>query len=517
MLPDSRTLGLTFFQAYCMALAAIGSFNFGWNIGSVNIPGDVLENCVTGRKYYGPFPSCIFVGSSVAWGVITGSYALGALIGAIASNPVIDKKGYKFTLSWFALLNVAGALLLSLTTKLPQFIIGRVVVGVAAGAANNALSTYVSDIATPRSRTIMGGCVQVACNLGIMVDNAIALGLAPPPRWRILFSLTGAFGLLNFILFPFARESPKWLISKGQYEEARVSLTKFRKGADIDAEFDEMVAVDEANKARTSDVNVLELLQGRTPDNLRHQLMCVSALLFFQQFSGINAVIFYSTSIINKSTKSNPADIPTLAQILSFLISVAALVFTVLGMGLGAIFGRRTLLIFSHMMMAVFSAIIVPGTIRSVTSLVVVAVFCFNAFFNLGVGPIPWATAGEMTPRYAMTAMSGIGTGIGYVSTFAIGVLFPAINNWWGNYTFIFFLCWNVAAAIFVYMFVPETRDRPIEETVRLHSCGIHTVLSSKYVTVPIEHKAETAQLEEMRTQETGSLLDGGSSIYEVR
>ncbi|KAJ2472301.1 Bifunctional purine biosynthesis protein PurH, partial [Coemansia sp. RSA 2131] len=253
------------------------------------------------------------------------------------------------------------------------------------------------------------------------------------------------------------------------------------------------------------------LAKGQTPDNLRHQLMCVSALLFFQQFSGINAVIFYSTSIINKSTKSNPADIPTLAQILSFLISVAALVFTVLGMGLGAVFGRRTLLMFSHLMMAIFSGIIVPGTIRSVTALVVTAVFCFNAFFNLGVGPIPWATAGEMTPRYAMTAMSGIGTGIGYISTFAIGVIFPAINNWWGNYTFLFFLAWNIIAVVFIFFFIPETRDRPIEDTVRLHSIGIHTVLGSKYATTPIDHKTEAHARDE-----DASLLDGGSSIAQV-
>ncbi|KAJ2828735.1 Bifunctional purine biosynthesis protein PurH [Coemansia erecta] len=513
---DSRTLGLTWFQLYCMGLAAIGSFNFGWNIGSVNIPGDVLENCVTGRKYYGPFPSCIFVSSSVAWGVITGCYALGSLIGAIASNPVIDRKGYKFTLSWFALLNVAGALLMALTTKLPQFIIGRIVVGVAAGAANNALSTYVSDIATARSRTIMGGSVQVACNMGIMLDNACALGLAPPPRWRVLFSLTGVFGLVNFALFPFASESPKWLISKGRLEEARESLAKFRKGAEIDAEFDEMVDIDRMNKERTEDVNVLQLLRGETPDNLRHQLMCVSMLLFLQQFSGINAVIFYSTSIINKSTKSNPADIPTLAQILSFLISVAALVFTVIGMGLGAVFGRRTLLMFSHGTMAIFSAVIVPGTVRSTTGLVVTMVFCFNAFFNLGVGPIPWATAGEMTPRYAMTAMSGIGTGIGYVSTFIIGVWFPAINNWWKDYTFLFFMCCNILAVIFIFFFIPETRDRPIEGTVRLHSCGIHTVLGSKYRTVPIIHKAETAQKGRAEDGYEESLLEGGSSASEA-
>ncbi|KAJ2181039.1 Bifunctional purine biosynthesis protein PurH [Coemansia sp. RSA 532] len=294
-------------------------------------------------------------------------------------------------------------------------------------------------------------------------------------------------------------------------DEARESLTMFRKGAYIDAEFDEMVAIDRANKARTVDVNVWQLAKGQTPDNLRHQLMCVSALLFFQQFSGINAVIFYSTSIINKSTKSNPADIPTLAQILSFLISVAALVFTVLGMGLGAVFGRRSLLMFSHLMMAIFSGIIVPGTIRSVTALVVTAVFCFNAFFNLGVGPIPWATAGEMTPRYAMTAMSGIGTGIGYISTFAIGVIFPAINNWWGNYTFLFFLAWNMIAVVFIFFFIPETRDRPIEETVRLHSTGIHTVLGSKYATVPIDHKTEVYVRDE-----DASLMDGESSIAQV-
>ncbi|PIA13385.1 general substrate transporter [Coemansia reversa NRRL 1564] len=533
---DSRTVGITKYQAFCALLAAIGSFNFGWNIGSVNIPGDVLQNCVTGREYYGPFPSCIDVSSGTIWGIIVGCYALGMLGGAIISNVFIDRRGYKFVLSWFALCNVAGALLLSLTTSVAQFIIGRIVVGIAAGAANNALSTYVSDMTTPRGRNILGGGVQFACNFGIMLDNAIALGLAPSPRWRIIFALTGVFGLINFVLFPFASESPKWLISKGRYEEAReslahfrkgaeieaefedmiqankenkkrtedwliskgryeearVSLDKFRKGAYIDDEFNEMVRLDKASKELTNDVNILQLLRGQTPDNLRHQLMCVSLLLFFQQFSGINAVIFYSTSIINKSTGGDSASIPTLAQILAFLISVAALVFTVIGMGMGAYFGRRTLLIFSHTAMAIFSGIIVPGTVRNVTALVVVAVFCFNAFFNVGVGPIPWATAGEMTPRYAMTAMSGIGTGIGYVSTFAIGVIFPAINNWWGNYTFLFFLCWNIAAAIFVYMFVPETRDRPIEETVRLHSCGIHAVLGSKWSTAPIEEERDS-------------------------
>ncbi|KAJ2880432.1 Bifunctional purine biosynthesis protein PurH [Coemansia aciculifera] len=165
-------------------------------------------------------------------------------------------------------------------------------------------------------------------------------------------------------------------------------------------------------------------------------------------------------------------------------------------MVLSAYFGRRTLLIFSHLSMAIFAALIVPGSVRNVAALVVVAVFCFNAFFNLGVGPIPWAAASEMTPRYAMTAVSAIGTGIGYIGTFVIGIIFPPLNNWWKNYTFLFFMAWNIIAAVFIYFFIPETRDRPIEDTVRKHSCGIHLVVGKKWQVPPIEEKAALGELD---------------------
>ncbi|ORX70463.1 general substrate transporter [Linderina pennispora] len=462
-------------------------------MGSVNIPGDLLQNCVTGRKYYGVFPSCFYTRSPVVWGLVVGTFGIGAIIGAVLSNPIIDKRGYKFTMTWFALLNVGGALLLSLATKIPQFIIGRLLVGVAAGAANNALAVYVSDISTPRGRNILSGTLQFATNFGIMVDNACALGLTRPPRWRVLMSLTGVLGLINFVLFPFAPESPKWLIKHDRRDEAHAALTRLRKGANIEHEFNDIIESDQLNRQRTTDVNVMQVLRGQTPDNLRHQLMCVSALMFFQQLCGINAVIFYSTQIINKSTKANPANMPTLAQILAFLISVAALVFTFFGMLLAAFIGRRILLIFSHLTMAIFASMLVLGSVKNLTGLVVVMVFLFNAFFNLGVGPIPWAAASEMTPMYAMTAMSAVGTGIGYLFTFGIGVFFPAANNWWKNYTFFFFMGFNLGAALFVYLFVPETKDRRIEDTVRLHSCGIHFVVGKKWRLSAVEEKADLA------------------------
>ncbi|KAJ2027390.1 Bifunctional purine biosynthesis protein PurH [Coemansia sp. S2] len=167
--------------------------------------------------------------------------------------------------------------------------------------------------------------------------------------------------------------------------------------------------------------------------------------------------------------------------------------------------------------MAVFAALIVPGSVRNVAALVVTAVFCFNAFFNLGVGPIPWAAASEMTPRYAMTAMSAIGTGIGYIGTFVIGVIFPPLNNWWKNYTFLFFMAWNIIATVFIFFFIPETRDRPIEDTVSKHSCGIHLVVGKKWQVPPIEEKAEMGELEHgVIDEEDRALLGDTTSITPV-
>ncbi|KAJ2871390.1 Bifunctional purine biosynthesis protein PurH [Coemansia asiatica] len=187
---------------------------------------------------------------------------------------------------------------------------------------------------------------------------------------------------------------------------------------------------------------------------------------------------------------------------------------------LAAYLGRRPLLLISHLFMAIFAGIIVPGTVRSVAALVVTAVFLFNCFFNIGAGPLPWASAGEMTPRYAMTAVSAIGTSINYVSTFLIGVIFPPLNNWWKNYTFLFFMGWNIAAFIFVFLFVPETKDRPIEETVRLHSCGIHQVLGSKWSARPLDHEEEVGHVvtavKSNEDEEQGRVLLGDTASESI-
>ncbi|ORX70641.1 general substrate transporter, partial [Linderina pennispora] len=456
-------------QVFCSMMAALGSVNFGWNIGVINIPGDVISNCVTGeRHYYGPFPSCIPTESTI-WGVAVGCFALGALVGTVAGNPISDKFGRKFVLTWGPLFALVGGLLLATTTTLAQLIIGRLFVGFAAGFCNGALSVYVGEITTPKARDVLGGTLQLATNVGILLANVLSLGLSKPPLWRVLFSFTGIFGIATTLLFPICVESPKWLVSRGRVEEARAALLKLRKDADIEQELQEMVDDDAKEKARATEVpkvNVMDLILGRTPDNLRHQFVVVCMLMFFQQLSGINAVIFYSTQIFNRTTKDDPANIPTLAQILSCVISIVAAIFTFVGMLLGARFGRRTLMLLSHGTMALFSMLMAVGSIKGIDGLVITMVFLYNVFFNFGVGPLPWAAASEMTPAYAMSAMAAVGGAVNYAFTFAIGVFFPPMQEGLGDYTFFFFMGFNIAAFIFCFFFLPETKGLKVEDVV---------------------------------------------------
>ncbi|KAJ2367457.1 splicing factor, partial [Coemansia sp. RSA 2607] len=280
-------------------------------------------------------------------------------------------------------------------------------------------------------------------------------------------------------LLPFVTESPKWLLSKNRREEANGALQSFRQNADIKLEFEYMLEVSEQSKRRSDDVTVWQVLRGRTPDNLNHQLLCVCITKILQQLSGVNAISFYSTAIINKSTRETLKDSPTLAQILTFAVSAVGMLTVFVCMPLGAHVGRRTLLINSHGALAVVSALLVVGSVRNIPALVVTMVFLFNACFNFGTGPVPWTIAAELTPRYAMTAVSAIGNAIGYTFVFTVGLIFPPMQAALGNYTFLFFMAWNVVATVFALLFIPETKDRLLEENVRAHSHGIHIVLAA--------------------------------------
>ncbi|KAI9501375.1 general substrate transporter [Coemansia spiralis] len=483
---DSRSLGITKYQLFCVSAASLSSLNFGWNYVITNLPGDIITTCLAGPKHnINGLPSCIPT-TSFIWGIAVGSYALGALIGAIMCTWFANKYGRRFVLLYSNIIGLAAALLFGLPVNIEMVIAGRVVAGIAQGAANGAFSSYIIEITTPHARSSLASMLQLATRIGQLLALVCALGMLKPPLWRVLFSLTSVFCIASMVLMVFCIESPKWLALQGRTDEARVALQRLRKGADITEEFDQMtVALFAVGPDSKYTVSVLGVLLGRTPVNLRHQLLLGAMAMVFQQLSGINVVAFYSTALFSTIFPTTDADRdaskPTFPQILSVVIAVVGTAAALVGMLLANYLGRRTLMLISHGLMAVFCVPISLGIIYNLPPLTITMVFLYFTVFFFGAGPLPWVIPNEITPTYAASAIMAINSGMGYICVFLISVSFSPMLAALQGYTFLVFAGANALAFMFFFFFLPETKGRLVDDLVRVHSVGIHNVLKAKY------------------------------------
>ncbi|KAI9501092.1 general substrate transporter [Coemansia spiralis] len=484
---DSQSLGITKFQLLCVLASSIATINYGWNLAVTNLPGDIITQCLAGPRHeIGGLPSCMPT-TSFIWGVAIGSYAVGALIGALASTWFSNNFGRKFVLMYFNVIGLAATLLLALPVNIPMFVVGRIIAGVAQGAANGTFSSYVVEITTPRARSSLASMTQMAVVFGQMIALIIALGMLKPPLWRILFSLTGALCLISMALMHFCVESPKWLATKGRLDEAQVALQKLREGADITDEYAQLLETTKKSTDMKQDytASVLDVILGRTPENLRHQLLVAVMVMFFQQASGISAISFYSTTLFGTISPTQDVDRdiskPNLAQILSVVLTIIGAFSTLVGMFVANYLGRRTLMLASHGLMAIFCVLISVGSIVDIPIMAIVMVFFYFFSYFFGPGPLPWVIPNEMTPTYAITAIMAINNCIGYLGTFVVGLIFSPMLSAMNGYTFLIFAGLNALAFVCFFFFLPETKDRLIADMVKVHSVGIHNVLQSKY------------------------------------
>ncbi|KAJ2008994.1 Bifunctional purine biosynthesis protein PurH [Coemansia thaxteri] len=494
----SQSIGITKYQLFCVVAASAGPINFGWNFGVTNLPGDAITKCINGPAHLiGGLPSCIPTSDTI-WGLVVGCFALGCLTGALASPHYSNIYGRKTVLIYSNVPAIAAAIILALAVDLAMLILARILVGVAMGASVCTFATYVVEITTPRARNSLGAMTQFGIIFGIMLSQTTSLGLSNSPLWRVLFAMTGALSLASMAVLRSCVESPKWLAMKGHLAESREALQRLRGDADCTTEFAQIASIVSCSSSGTEMVSsnigagdgcpktcsVIEVLLGRTPDNLRHQLLVAATIMLAQQASGIGGVSFFSYSLFSSVTASNPSgstSSPTLAQILTSVMAITGTLTMPISMVLAVYFGRRPLLIISHVLMGLCCVLISVGSIVGASSLTITMVFIYFSAFMIGAGPIPWIVPSEMTPTYAVAAIGAISSCVGYVCIFAIGLAFAPLLKALGGYTFLLFGAMNILAALFFYVYLPETKDRQVAEVVSVHSVGIHSVLRAKY------------------------------------
>ncbi|KAK9687838.1 Bifunctional purine biosynthesis protein PurH [Basidiobolus ranarum] len=446
---DSKNITFTPYIWLCGVTAALASFTAGYNSGAPNTPESVIRNCNSVSS--GGLPPCISMGSGT-WGLAVGILAIGGLIGGLCAGTAADKLGRRLTLLLNNFFYIIGAVLVATATTTAQFVIGRVIIGIGCGVGSVVAPMYVAEIATDGARGVLGTMYQLFMVIGILVANCIGLGLSNIPGWRYLFGIAIVPPILQIALLTLCTETPSYLLSKNKTDEARMALQKLRKGCSIDAEFDELnSAVRSENESDNENLNIFQVIKN---SHLRGLFIVALIMHAYQQLSGINSVIYYSTSIFN--------DIFGVSNSQYVTVGVAGinLVMTLVSVALIDRAGRKPLLYASGIGMCICSVLIVISSVLHIDILMVIAVMLFVASFAVGLGPIPWMLVPELVPTYAVAATSSTATAVNWLFNFVIGQVFPPMKDGLKNYSFLPFAVVCVCGTLFVLFFVPETKGR---------------------------------------------------------
>ncbi|XP_065223256.1 solute carrier family 2, facilitated glucose transporter member 1-like isoform X2 [Planococcus citri] len=464
--PTSSSQNLTGNLLFATFAAAVGSaFQHGYNTGVVNAPqkmieawiGDIMKNASIANGGTGIVNENTPV---VIYAAAVAIFCFGGMIGGLMAGAVAETLGRKWAIILNNILVFIAALLMGLSRKFGSYymlIIGRLFIGVNSGLNAGLIPMYLSEISPTNLRGMIGSSYQLVITISILLSQILGMKsvLGSPEDWPILFSLIVVPAALQVITMPFCKESPRYLSSKSQDQSAIEALQWFRGTSDVNAEFESMKSEFNSQKSSGS----VTLGQMMSNPMLRIPMVISIVIMLAQQLSGINAVIFYSTSIFDSAKLSaSEAQVGTIAMgamnvamtIISSLLVEAAGRKTLLLIGFGGMFVDTVLLFFAlENHLAYFSIILVVG---------------FVVIFATGPGSIPWFLVSELFMQNARPLATSIAVGVNWTANFFVGLGFPILHNHFGSGVFIIFAVLQFMFTFFIYKKVPETKNKSTEE-----------------------------------------------------
>ncbi|XP_066538434.1 solute carrier family 2, facilitated glucose transporter member 3 [Hoplias malabaricus] len=490
-LGDVKRTQVTCHLLLCICTAAIGSLQFGYNSGVINAPYEKVQaffKNVTLVRRGEPMENC---NVTYLWSFAVAIFSAGGMVGALCVGAMVNKFGRRKSMILCNVLAVIGGGLMGLSKACESYemvIIGRLVIGLFCGLYTGLTPMYIGELAPTNLRGAIGTVHQLGIVIGILIAQILGLEalLGSQSLWPLLLGLTVIPALLQTVMLFFCSESPRYLlINLQQEEQARQVLTRLRGHEDIEDDIREMK--EEAMKvAMEKRVTIPELF--RNPI-YRQPIIIAIVMNLSQQFSGINAVFYYSTEIFQSAGVSKPI----YATIGAGVVNT---VFTVVSLFLVERAGRRTLQMFGLGGMAIcalvmtiaLQLVVLPCTAPAEIScgapvvkacnstttvnsgtpvmsyIAIIAVFGFVASFEIGPGPIPWFIATELFSQGARPAAVAVGGCSNWTANFLVGQCFPILLSLCGPYVFIIFLVLLIFFLLFTYFRVPETKGRTFED-----------------------------------------------------
>jgi MFS transporter, SP family, galactose:H+ symporter len=407
--------------------------------------------------------------------VITSWVTLGAMVGALVAGALADRLGRRLTIVTAAALFVTGALVESLAPGSYVLVAGRLLVGFGVGVASVAAPLYAAELAPSRVRGRMVSLYQLAITIGIFVAYFADYLLINGDRWRVMLGISAVPGVLLLLAILPLPDSPRWYVSRNRHEEARSTLQRVEPGVNIDqelADIEDLNAVEAAGSWRE-----VFALRWRRP------LVIGVMLAVLQQFTGINAVIYYADKIFAAAGFGSPAS-ESLATL--WAIGSVNVVFTFVAVAWVDRFGRKPLLLIGSLGMG--ASLIVVGAMFEVMGaganghpssptttgvVTMVALIVFIASFAFSLGPVVWTIINEIYPSHIRGRAVAVATAANWFAAWLVAQFFLSLVGLITEAgTFWLFAAFCAATFVFVRRVVPETKGKTLEEVEALWGDG---------------------------------------------
>jgi sugar porter (SP) family MFS transporter len=397
-------------------------------------------------------------------GFAIASALYGTVAGSLLGSWPADQFGRKPTLLWIGVLYILGAVGSGLAQNVELFAAARFIGGLGIGISTVVAPMYISEIAPPKHRGRLAGMFQFNIVFGILiafVSNALLAGIGEH-AWRWMLGIA-AFPSLLYALSCFAiPESPRWLLSrKGDRKTGIQVLHQIRPEAsesEISAQADEIIA------ASTEQVSSGHFWTRR----LSKPIMLAILIAFFNQLSGINAVLYFAPRIFELTGLGAKA-----ALLQSVGIGLTNLVFTFVGLWLIDRVGRRILLYIGSVGYIASLSLVAWGFFNGHYSIVPACIFAFIAAHAIGQGAVIWVLICEIFPNRHRAAGQSLGSFTHWIFAALLTTFFPRmVSALPTGYVFSFFAGMMCLQLLWVKLMVPETKNVPLEELQKQLAIG---------------------------------------------
>ncbi|KAK8583736.1 hypothetical protein V6N13_109132 [Hibiscus sabdariffa] len=459
----------------CM-MAAIGGIIFGYDLGISVTKGGVTSMEPFLKKFFPKVYTkmkedtnisnyCKF--DSQLLTSFTSSLYIAGLLSSFFASPVTRAFGRKPSILIGGAAFLAGSALGAAALNVYMLIFGRVLLGVGVGFANQSVPLYISEMALPRHRGAMNIGFQCGVGLGVLSANIINFGtekIKGDWGWRIslaLAALPASILTIGALILP---ETPNSLIQNSNNpQKAKTVLQRIRGTTDVQAELDDLIEASSISK--TINHPFQKIIQRK----YRPQLVMAIAIPFFQQVTGINVITFYAPILFRTIGQGESAAL--MSAVVTGVVGTSA---TFVSMLVVDKLGRKALFMIGGIQMLVtqitigviMSALLGDhgGVSKGYAYLVLGLICVYVAGFAWSWGPLGWLVPSEIFPLEIRSAGQSITVAVGFLFTFIIAQSFLAMLCRFESGIFFFFGAWVVVMTVFVYLFLPETKNVPIEQ-----------------------------------------------------